>query len=120
MGGNFLNASLSDFRFLGIKLPDRPARCLRIEVATRGRSPGARRDICRASFSRRGSSVGGILLVSSFNDGAVSHAPFYAHGWVYGGRAFLIVVSRPDVMGHFGVVGRVGQVQPIDPHASPT
>jgi hypothetical protein len=34
MGGNFLNGSISDFRFLGIKLPDRPARRLGIEVAT--------------------------------------------------------------------------------------
>jgi hypothetical protein len=80
MGGNFLNAFISDFRFLGIKLTDRPARRLGIEVAPRGRAPCARWDVCRGSFSSYGPAVDGLLLVGGFDGSAVSRAPLDTQG----------------------------------------
>ena len=80
MGGNLLNAFLSDFRFPGVKLPDRPAGRLGIEIPSRGRSPGTRRDVCRGSFSGRVTSVDGALSVGGLDVSAVSRAPLDAHG----------------------------------------
>ena len=82
--------------------------------------------------------VDGVLPVNGFDVGGVGRALFTSQGWVRvgGGRVggtatndfrarvlasdIRLVGSRPGTAGHMGVARSVGQICPIDPHASPT
>jgi hypothetical protein len=82
--------------------------------------------------------VDGVLPVGGFDGSAVSRAPLDTQDCFHGGRgrveapvtaegralvpasALLIVESRLDAVGYINAAGLVGQVRPIDTHASPT